>query len=144
IGSRIRTICAHRHRSDLQLPGAGSVKKVVSSASSLGNRRRFERVEVTFSAQVHVTDEKGKRAGVLRQIGRGGFMLEPERDFKEGKRYKFVIVDRSENIKLAVKALCRYGDLRRAGFEFEGLDVDSAVEVGILIGKYYQTDAVIA
>ena len=120
------------------------MKKVSSSASVLSNRRRFERVDVTFSAQVQVTDEKGKSAGVLRQIGRGGFMLEPERDFKSGKKYKFHIVDRSENIKLAVKVVCRYADNRRAGFEFDSLDVDSAVEVGILIGKYYQTDAVIA
>jgi hypothetical protein len=91
-----------------------------------------------------VADEKGKRVGVLRQIGRGGFMLEPEKEFKSGKKYKFLIMERSENIKLAVKGVCRYADNRRAGFEFEGLDVDSAVEVGILIGKYYQTDAVIA
>lgn len=120
------------------------MKKASSSAEVLSNRRRFERVDVTFTAQVQVTDEKGKSVGVLRQIARGGFMLEPEREFKEGKKYKFHIIDRSENIKLAVKAVCRYGDIRRAGFEFNNLDVDSAVELGILIGKYYQTDAVIA
>jgi len=82
--------------------------------------------------------------GVLRQIARGGFMLEPERDFKSGKKHSFIIVDRSENMKLSVKAICRYSDGRRAGFEFDNLDVDSAVEIGILIGKYYQTDAVMA
>ena len=78
------------------------------------------------------------------QIGRGGFMLEPEKDFKEGKKFKFIIIDRSENMKLNIKAICRYADIRRAGFEFDGLDVDSAVEIGILIGKYYQTDAIMA
>jgi hypothetical protein len=120
------------------------MKSLFSSKTLLSNRRRFERVEVTFNAHVQVLDEKAKPAGVLRQIGRGGFMLEPEKEFKEGKKYKFIIVDRAENIKLNVKATCRYGDLRRAGFEFDGLDIDSAVEIGILIGKYYQTDAVIA
>jgi len=119
------------------------MKSMFSSKSILSNRRRFERVDVTFTAQVQVLDDKSKSAGVLRQIGRGGFMLEPEKEFKEGKKYKFFIVDRAENIKLTVKAVCRYGDIRRAGFEFEGLDIDSAVEIGILIGKYYQTDAVI-
>jgi hypothetical protein len=120
------------------------MKKGTSSATTLSNRRRFERVDVNFQAQVQVTDEKGKSAGLLRQIGRGGFMLEPEREFKEGKKYKFYIIEGSENIKLAVKGICRYADIRRAGFEFANLDVDSAVEVGILIGKFYQTDAVIA
>ena len=121
------------------------MKSVFSSKTVLGsNRRKFERVDVTFTAQVYVTDDKGKRVGVLRQIGRGGFMLEPERDFKEGKKYKFHIVDRSENLKLDIKAVCRYGDMRRAGFEFDGLNVDRAVEIGILIGKYYQTDDVTA
>jgi hypothetical protein len=107
------------------------------------NRRKFERVDVDYSSQVYVADDKGKRIGILRQIGRGGFMVEPEREFKEGKKYKLVIVDRSENIKLNVKAIVRYADMRRVGFEFDELTVDSAVEIGILIGKYYQTDSVI-
>jgi hypothetical protein len=121
------------------------MKNIFSAKSALlGNRRKFERVDVTFSAQVNVTDEKGKRVGILRQIGRGGFMLEPEKEFKEGKKFKFIIVDKSENMKLTIKGICRYADVRRAGFEFDGLDVDSAVEIGILIGKYYQTDAIMA
>jgi len=113
-------------------------------SKSLDNRRRHERVEVTFSAQVYVTDDKGKRVGILRQIGGGGFMIEPEREFKEGKKHKLILVDRSENMKLPVKVVVRYADMRRVGFQFDGLDIDSAVEIGILIGKYYQTDAVIA
>lgn len=120
------------------------MKTLLSSKTILDNRRKYERVEVTYTSQVHVTDDKGKRVGVLRQIARGGFMIEPEKEFKEGKKYKLIIVDRSENIKLNVKGVCRYADIRRVGFEFEGLDIDSAVEIGILIGKYYQTDAVIA
>jgi PilZ domain-containing protein len=119
------------------------MKGIFSAKSIMSNRRKFERVDVTFTAQVYVGDEKGKRVGVLRQIGRGGMMIEPEKEFKDGKKYKLLIVDRSENIKLLLKTICRYGDMRRAGFEFEGLDVDSAVEIGILIGKYYQTDAVV-
>jgi|SRR6266850_2491812 hypothetical protein len=120
------------------------MKTVFTSKNALlGNRRKFERVDVDYSSQVYVADEKGKRVGILRQIGRGGFMVEPEREFKEGKKVKLTIIDRSENIKLQVKALVRYSDMRRVGFEFEDLSVDSAVEIGILIGKYYQTDSVI-
>ena len=106
------------------------------------NRRRYERIDVQYSAQVYVTDQKGKRLGILRQLARGGCMIEPEKDFKQGKKYNLVIVDGSENIKLNVKTIVRYADMRRVGMEFEDLDVDTAVEIGILIGKYYQTDTV--
>jgi hypothetical protein len=120
------------------------MKNFFSSKVILGNRRRHERVEVTFTAQVYVTDDKGKRVGILRQIGGGGMMIEPEREFKDGKKHKLIIVDKSENIRLPIKVIVRYADIRRVGFEFDGLDIESAVEIGILIGKYYQTDAVIA
>jgi hypothetical protein len=126
------------------LSGVRRMKSVFTSKNSLlGNRRKFERVDVDYSSQVYITDDKGKRAGILRQIGRGGFMVEPEKEFRDGKKYKLTIVDRSENIKLNVKAIVRYCDMRRVGFEFDDLSVDSAVEIGILIGKYYQTDSVI-
>ena len=120
------------------------MKPLFSAKSITSERRRHERVEISYTAQVHVTDDKGKRVGVLRQLARGGFMIEPEREFKEGKKHKLILVDRSENIRLAVKVIVRFADIRRAGFEFEGLDVNSAIDIGIMIGKYYQTDAVLA
>jgi c-di-GMP-binding flagellar brake protein YcgR len=113
-------------------------------AASGAERRRYERVDLEYAAQVFVTDNKGKRLGVLRQLARGGCMLEPEKDFKEGKKYTLIIVDASENLKLVVRAVARYADARRVGLEFENLDVDTAVEIGIIIGKYYQTDSVSA
>jgi c-di-GMP-binding flagellar brake protein YcgR len=121
------------------------MKPLFSAKSITGERRRHERVDVSYTAQVHVTDEKGKRVGVLRQLSRGGFMMEPEteKEFKEGKKHKLILVDRSENMRLTVKVVVRYADIRRAGFEFEGMDINSAIEIGILIGKYYQTDAVL-
>lgn len=120
------------------------MKPLFSAKAITSERRRHERVEVSYTAQVHVTDDKGKRVGVLRQLARGGFMIEPEREFKEGKKHKLILVDRSENIRLTVKVIVRFADIRRAGFEFEGLDVNSAIDIGIMIGKYYQTDAVLA
>jgi len=120
------------------------MKSLFSAKSITSERRRHERVEVSYTSQVHVIDEKGKRVGVLRQLSRGGFMIEPEKEFKEGKKHKLILVDRSENIKLTVKAIVRYADIRRAGFEFDGLDINSAIDIGIMIGKYYQTDAVLA
>lgn len=108
--------------------------------SSGHERRRFERVDVAFSAGVQVTDRKGKVMGVLRQLGRGGFMLEPNKPVKPGKKYELMIVDASENVKRAVTAVARYADARYAGFEFQHLDVDAAVDIGILIGKYYASE----
>ena len=103
-------------------------------------RRRFERVDVAFSAGVQVTDRKGKVMGVLRQLGRGGFMLEPNKPIKPGKKYELLIVDKSEDVRRAVTARARYADARYAGFEFQHLDVDAAVDIGILIGKYYASE----
>lgn len=103
-------------------------------------RRRFERVEISYAAGVHITDRKGKKLGVLRQIGRGGFMVEPDKRVKVGKKYELTLVEKSENIKRNVAAVVRYADSRFAGFEFIDLDADAAVEIGILIGKYYASE----
>ena len=62
------------------------------------NRRRFERVEIDFQTGVFVTDKKHKRIGLLRQLGRGGMMVEPERTFKLGKKEEIFIVERSVRI----------------------------------------------
>ncbi len=106
----------------------------------LHERRRFERVEVSYAAQVHITDRKGKKMGHLRQIGRGGFMVEPEKPVKVGRKYELMLVDKSENIRRNVTAIVRYSDSRFAGFEFIDLDADAAVEIGIIIGKYYASE----
>ena len=74
------------------------MKPLFSAKSITGERRRHERVEVSYAAQVHVTDDKGKRVGVLRQLSRSGFMIEPEREFKEGKKLKLVLVDRKARV----------------------------------------------
>lgn len=119
------------------------MESLFSVKSITSERRRHERVEVSYAAQVHVTDDKGKRVGMLRQLSRGGFMIEPERDFKEGKKHKLMLVDRGENIRLPVKVVVRYADIRHTGFAFDGLDIASASQIGTLIGKYYQTDTVL-
>jgi hypothetical protein len=104
-------------------------------------RRKFERIDIAFSSQVLVLDSRNKRVGVLRQLGRGGFMMEPEKTYtKDGKTYKFVIHEPQEDIRIQINARVRYADPRFAGFEFVDLDADAAVEVGIIIGKYYEAN----
>src|SRR5260370_37901300 len=100
------------------------MKGIFSAKSITGERRRHERVEVSYTAQVHVTDDKGKRVGVLRQLSRGGVMMEAEEEFKEGKKHKLMLVDRSENIRLVGKRGVRYDDISRTGFEIEALCMD--------------------
>lgn len=105
-------------------------------------RRRFERINVEAGAEAYVTDSKGRKQGRLRQIGRGGFLLETSHDakFTKDKKQRFIIVDPSEDLKVSVHATFCYFKEGCAGFEFKDLDADSAVKVGILIGKYYVSD----
>ena len=104
-----------------------------------GERRKFERIDIAFSKQVLVLDENGTRVGFLRQLGRGGFRMQPEKIFpRDSKIHKFIIHEPQENLKVRVNARVRYADPRIAGFEFIDLDADSAIEVGIIIGQYYE------
>ena len=106
---------------------------------SPAERRKFERVDVTYHAQVQVLDSKGKKLGLLRQLGRGGFMMEPDKSFtKDGKVHKLTLHEPHEEIRAQVSARVLYADARVVGFEFVDLDPDAAVEVGIIIGKYYE------
>ncbi|HLJ85852.1 MAG TPA: PilZ domain-containing protein [Candidatus Angelobacter sp.] len=109
-----------------------------SNDDSAANRK-FERVDIAYSSQVLVLDAKGKKVGVLRQLGRGGFMMEPDRVYlKDTKTHRFIIHEQHEDIRAQVTARVRYADPRFAGFEFVDLDADTAVELGIIIGKYYE------
>lgn len=101
--------------------------------------RKFERVDISFDAGVEVLDSKGKKIGMLRQLGRGGFMMEPEKSYsKDGKTHKFVLYEPQEDIRATVNARVLYSDTRCVGLEFVDLDPDNAVELGIIIGKYYE------
>ena len=102
------------------------------------DRRRFERVDIAPDAQVLVLDVKGKKAGVLRQLARGGFMMEPEKDYtKDNKIYNFTIQEPREGISVTVNARARSAGDTYAGFEFVDLDPDAAVDIGLIIGTYY-------
>jgi hypothetical protein len=102
-------------------------------------RRRFERVDIAHQSQVLVQDAKGRKTGVLRQLARGGFMMEPDRRYDEdNKIYSFTIHEPTEDIHVRVNARLRFADHLYAGFEFVDLDPEAAVEIGKIIGKYYE------
>jgi hypothetical protein len=103
------------------------------------DRRRFERVDIAHQSQVLVLDGKDRKTGIRRQLARGGFMMEPERHYTEdNKIYSFTIHEPTEDIRVRVNARLRFADQQYAGFEFVDLDPDAAVEIGQIIGKYYE------
>jgi PilZ domain len=103
------------------------------------DRRRFERVDIDHQSQVLVLDAKDGKSGVLRQLARGGFMMEPEKHYNEASKiYSFTIHEPTEDIRVHVNARLRFADQQYAGFEFVDLDPDAAVKIGLIIGKYYE------
>jgi hypothetical protein len=102
-------------------------------------RRKFERVDIARDAQVSVLKHDGNKAGVLLQIGRGGFMMAPEKHFaKDVQTHRLTIHEPSEQIQVEVQARVLYTGKQFVGFEFVDLDADAAVEIGIIIGKFYE------
>jgi hypothetical protein len=111
----------------------------VSQHTSETDRRRFERVDISQEAQVVVYHANGNKAGVLRQLARGGFSMEPDRDYsQDNKIYNFTIHDPLEDIRVTVNARPRSAGQDYAGFEFVELDASSAVDIGIIIGAHYE------
>lgn len=108
---------------------------------SPSERRKFERVDITAASQVLVLDPGGGKVGTIRQIGRGGFMMAPEKNYtKDNKTHRFTIHEQEEEIHVEVSARVLYADSELVGFQFVELDPDAAVEVGIIIGKYYEAE----
>jgi hypothetical protein len=100
-------------------------------------RRRFERLAIPVEAGVTVSMADGKIAGVMTILGRGGMRIDTKIIFKNGDLHELVIHDASEGIKRTVKATVRDVTPAGAGFQFEELNPDAAVEIGVIIGKYY-------
>jgi hypothetical protein len=117
------------------------VSKHTTEGKSVEEKRRFERVNINHEAQVLVFDAKGRKAGVLRQLARGGFMMEPEKDYsKDNKIYNFTIHEPKEDIRVNVNARARSAGDDYAGFEFVDLGPEAAVDIGHIIGSYYDDD----
>jgi hypothetical protein len=104
-------------------------------------RRKFERINLPRMEHAFVTTAKGKRLGDLSVLGRGGFQVDTQEPFKSGEVHDLVIVDTTEGIKREVRAIVRMSAPGAVGFEFEDLDPDGAVEMGVIIGKYYSANA---
>ena len=114
------------------------MSKHTTEGKRVEEKRRFERVNIQHDAQVLVFDAKGRKAGVLRQLARGGFMMEPEKNYSEdNKIYNFTIHEPKEDIRVNVNARARSAGDDYAGFEFVDLGPEAAVNIGHIIGSYY-------
>src|SRR5437879_13607529 len=98
-------------------------------------RRKFERINLPQMEHAFVSTTDGKRLGDLTVLGRGGFQVDTKKPFKSGEEHDLMIVDTSEGIKRGVRAIVRMSVPGAVGFEFQDLDPDGAVEVGVIIGK---------
>lgn len=106
----------------------------------MDDRRRFERVTLPDWAKVYVTDAKGKKLGPVRVLARGGMLVETDA-MEELTHHRLTLVDDAEGISREVRAVVRSSSANGVGFEFDGLDADAAVEVGVMIGKYYSASS---
>jgi hypothetical protein len=107
----------------------------------MDERRKFERLHIPESSKAYVTTPDGKKLGGLTVLGRGGFQVDTKKPFHSGDVHTLVICDKSEGIKRQVRAIVRMAAPGAVGFEFEELTPDAAVEVGVIIGKYYSAAA---
>ncbi len=106
---------------------------------AMDEQRRFERIDIKPEAQIVVLDIRGKKAGLLRQLARGGFSMVPDKPYpRDNTIYEFTIHEPEEDIRVQISARIRSVDEQIAGFEFVDLDPNSAVDIGIIIGKYYE------
>ena len=113
--------------------------KQMPTIPSTEEKRRFERIDIRAEAQIVVLDKKGRKAGILRQLARGGFAMEPDKSYvRDSKVHEFTIHEPAEDIRVDVSARVRFAEANLVGFEFVDLTPDSAVEIGVIIGKYYE------
>jgi hypothetical protein len=99
-------------------------------------KRKFERVVLPKDAPVFV-EEDGRRLGRVTSLGQGGMMVETTRNFVGQSPHRLTLVDENEGIRREVVAVALYRKDENVGFQFPSLDVDAAVEIGVMLGRYY-------
>jgi hypothetical protein len=101
-------------------------------------RRRFERVNMPVASNVEVRTDDNHLLGPVRMLGRGGLQVQCNRKYDVGEELRLLIIDDSEQIRREVEATVRnVAGSGLVGFEFLHLTPDAAVEIGVIIGKYY-------
>jgi hypothetical protein len=102
-------------------------------------KRKFERIALPQNAPVFA-EEDGRRLGRVTSLGQGGMMVETTRNFVGQSPHHFVIVDEAEDIRCEVVCVALYRHDSTVGFQFPMLDVEAAVQIGVMLGRYYQAE----
>jgi hypothetical protein len=100
-------------------------------------RRRFERIEIPEAARIYVLDTEGKKLGKVKCLGRGGMLFACDVPYTPGSKQVFQICDYAEGIFHNVQTVVRYSNIFGVACEFEKLDTDTAVDIGVWIGQHY-------
>ena len=103
----------------------------------MDDRREFERIRIPESAKIVVRDSGGKKIGLMHMLGRGGMMVDSPRELAIGMRLHLTLADELEGHSCEVNSIVRYKNEEGYGCEFEKLDVESAVEIGVWMGRFY-------
>ncbi len=105
-------------------------------------RRQYDRVRIPASARIHVEDREGNRLGRIVMLGKGGCQLQSSRRFPAGVPVSLVLVAELDGVRRTLSALQIFtlpeGEV---GFEFRDVEPEAAVEIGMLVGKYFPADA---
>jgi hypothetical protein len=99
-------------------------------------RRKFDRVKFPASAGVYALDDEGKRIGRVLKMGPGGLVLETSTQLVEGSPHHIVLVEESEHIRRSLVVVVRFRLPEGTALEFRAVDIEAAIDIGILIGKY--------
>ena len=97
-------------------------------------RRKFERVAVPESAGIHLS-RGSKTMGPVCMLGHGGLLIHTEQKFKKGQKLTVVLADDAKTVSRRIPAVVRYARSGETGFEFVKLDAETAIDIGVLIGR---------
>ncbi len=103
----------------------------------MDDRRRFERVHIPDNARLSVLDHTGRKLGPVRILGRGGMLFWCSERWPSGTVLNLKLRDEVEDVTRDVSGVVRYSSPEGVGCEFEKLDVEAAIEIGVWIGKYF-------
>lgn len=102
----------------------------------MNERRKFERVSIPQGAGVQLATPDKHGIGPVRMLGHGGLLVQTRRKFKPGQNLTILLADSGAKIARRLEAEVRYTDNGEVGFAFTRLDAETAIDIGIIIGKF--------
>ena len=97
-------------------------------------RRKFERVTIPEGAGIQLSRGK-KLVGEVCMLGHGGLLVQTGQKFKKGQKVAVVLSDRAKTVSRRIPTVVRYARNGETGFEFVKLDAETAIDIGVLIGR---------